>query len=146
MEIDRRAFVASLGGTAAVALMTSEEKADALEHYMEERLDDLVLTQQQGGSTPPKYPTMAELAAADAKRTSMPQRGAGNIFNASGRDGQARGPLPALSGIGRRCSSSSRSGLHRPVTCCRAQHVPSRPACRKRSFSPVCSTTPCSPC
>ena len=66
MEIDRRAFIASLGGTAAVALMTSEEKADALEHYMEERLDELALA-QQGGSTPPSYPTMAEIAAADAQ-------------------------------------------------------------------------------
>ena len=95
MEIDRRAFIASLGGSAAVALMTSEEKADALEHYMEERLDELVLTQQQG-SNPPSYPTMAEIAAADAKRTGV-RRGAGNIFNATGRDGQARGPLPAMS-------------------------------------------------
>ena len=94
MEIDRRAFITSLGGTAAVALMTSEEKADALEHYMEERLDELVLQQQ--GSTPPDYPTMAEIEAANAKRTGV-RRGAGNIFNASGRDGQARGLLPAMS-------------------------------------------------
>ena len=78
-----------------MALMTSEEKADALEHYMEERLDELALA-QQGGSTPPSYPTMAEIAAADAKRTGV-RRGAGNVFNASGRDGQPRGPLPALS-------------------------------------------------
>jgi hypothetical protein len=95
MDIDRRAFIASLGGTAAVALMTSEEKADALEHYMEERLDELALAQQQGGAPKP-YPTMAELEAANAKRTGV-RRGAGNIFNASGRDGEARGPLPALS-------------------------------------------------
>ena len=96
MEIDRRAFIASLGGTAAVALMSSEEKADALEHYMEERLDELALLQQQGGGTPPTYPTMAEIEAANAKRTGV-RRGAGNVFNASGRDGQPRGPLPALS-------------------------------------------------
>ena len=30
MQINRRAFVASLGGTAAVSLMTPDEKADAL--------------------------------------------------------------------------------------------------------------------
>ena len=42
MEIDRRAFIASLGGTAAVALMSSEQKADALEHYMEEQLDETI--------------------------------------------------------------------------------------------------------
>ena len=39
MEIDRRAFVSSLGGAAAVALMTPDQKADALEHYMEEQLE-----------------------------------------------------------------------------------------------------------
>ena len=46
MEIDRRAFIASLGGTTAVALMTSEQKADALEGYMEEQLDQAVAAQQ----------------------------------------------------------------------------------------------------
>ena len=39
---------------------------------------------------------MAEIAATDAKRTGV-RRGAGNVFNASGRDGQPRGPLPGLS-------------------------------------------------
>ena len=42
MEIDRRAFIASLGGTAAVSLMDSEAKADSLEHWMEEQLDEQV--------------------------------------------------------------------------------------------------------
>jgi hypothetical protein len=95
MEIDRRAFIASLGGTAAVALMSSEQKADALEHYMEEQLDELVLA-QQGSNAPAKYPTMAEIEQANAKRTGV-RRGAGNIFNATGRDGQARGLLPKMS-------------------------------------------------
>ena len=39
MHIDRRRFIESLGGATAVALMTSEQKADALEAYMEEELD-----------------------------------------------------------------------------------------------------------
>ena len=39
---------------------------------------------------------MAEIEEANAKRTGV-RRGAGNIFNASGRDGQPRGPLPTLS-------------------------------------------------
>jgi hypothetical protein len=95
VEIDRRAFIASLGGTAAVALMSSEEKADALEHYMEDRLDELIL-EQQGNAQPERYPTMAEIEAANAKRTGV-RRGAGNIFNASGRNGEARGLLPPLS-------------------------------------------------
>ncbi|HUU33549.1 MAG TPA: hypothetical protein VMW48_05770 [Vicinamibacterales bacterium] len=39
MDIDRRAFIASLGGLAVVEAMDSETKAEALEHYMVERLD-----------------------------------------------------------------------------------------------------------
>lgn len=39
MEIDRRAFIASLGGLAVVEAMDSETKAEALEHYMVDKLD-----------------------------------------------------------------------------------------------------------
>ena len=39
MEIDRRAFIASIGGLAVVEAMDSETKAEALEHYMVEKLD-----------------------------------------------------------------------------------------------------------
>ena len=80
MEIDRRAFFASIGGAAAVALMSSSEKADALEHYMEESLDAQVAAQQ-----PTKYPTMAEIAAENEKRPI--RRGVGNLFVAQQRDG-----------------------------------------------------------
>ena len=45
MDIDRRAFIASLGGTAAVGLMDSEAKADALEHWMEDQLDQQAAAQ-----------------------------------------------------------------------------------------------------
>ncbi len=38
MQIDRRAFFASLGGAAAVSLMDPEAKAGALENYMSEQL------------------------------------------------------------------------------------------------------------
>ena len=48
MDIDRRAFIASLGGASAVALMTSEQKADALEAYMEESLDAAVAAGRPG--------------------------------------------------------------------------------------------------
>ena len=51
MEIDRRSFIAGLGGVAAVSAMSSEAKADALEHYMEDRLDAAVAL-QQGGAAP----------------------------------------------------------------------------------------------
>jgi hypothetical protein len=95
MHIDRRRFIESLGGAAAVALMTSEQKADALEHHMEEELDRTVAAIQQG-SEPVKYPTMAEIEATNASRTGV-RRGAGNLFNASNRDGSPRGLLPAMS-------------------------------------------------
>lgn len=39
MEIDRRSFLATLGGTAALEMMSSEAQADELEHYMMETLD-----------------------------------------------------------------------------------------------------------
>ena len=95
MDIDRRAFITSLGGATAVALMTSEQKADALEAYMEEQLDAAVEATQQGGAQP-TYPTMAEIEATNAKRTGV-RRGAGNVFNANGRDGAPRGLLPKMS-------------------------------------------------
>jgi hypothetical protein len=82
-EIDRRAFIASLGGAAAVSLMDSEAKADALEHYSEHMLDDLVAQNQvgatQGGQE--KFPTVAEIEAQIDQRTY--RRGAGNLFASS---------------------------------------------------------------
>ena len=41
MEVDRRAFIASIGGAAVVATMDHEAKAEALEHYMEDKLDEI---------------------------------------------------------------------------------------------------------
>ena len=57
MEINRRKFFASVGGAAAVALMTSEQKADALEHFMEEELEEYALEQARQAGV---YPTVAE--------------------------------------------------------------------------------------
>ena len=91
MEIDRRAFIASLGGASAVALMTSEQKADALEAYMEETLDAAVAGQQTE-----KYPTVAEIEERNARMLGV-RRGGGNLFNATNRDGSPRGLLPAMS-------------------------------------------------
>jgi hypothetical protein len=75
MEVDRRAFIASLGGTAAVSLMDHEAKAEALEHWMEERLDEAV--EQQGGAER-KFPSVAELEAQLENRKY--RRGVGNLF------------------------------------------------------------------
>ena len=81
MEIDRRAFIASLGGTAAVSLMDSEAKADALEHWMEEQLDEQVAANQEA-----KFPTVAEIEAQIETRNY--RRGAGSLFVSSARQRQ----------------------------------------------------------
>ena len=39
LKLDRRLFIASLGGAAAVSMMSDEAKADALEDAMSEALD-----------------------------------------------------------------------------------------------------------
>ena len=79
MEIDRRAFFASLGGVAAVNLMDHEAKAEALEHYMEERLNEMVAA--QAGQTAQKFPTVQEIE--DQITTRTYRRGAGNLFVAT---------------------------------------------------------------
>jgi hypothetical protein len=89
MEVDRRAFIASLGGTAAVSLMDHEAKAEAMEHWMEERLDEAVAQQ---GATPQKFPSVAELDAAIETRTY--RRGAGNLFVNGGRNVKKLEPIP----------------------------------------------------
>ena len=40
MELDRRAFLASVGGLAVIEAMDPEARAEALEHYMMEKLDE----------------------------------------------------------------------------------------------------------
>jgi hypothetical protein len=40
MEVDRRAFLATLGSAAAIEAMPSEARAEALEHYMSDVLDE----------------------------------------------------------------------------------------------------------
>jgi hypothetical protein len=85
LEIDRRAFIASLGGAAAVAAMDHEARADALEHYAEETLDELVAQNQAGGAQPERFPTVAELEAQVSTRPT--RRGVGSLFVAGGRGG-----------------------------------------------------------
>ena len=88
MDIDRRAFIASLGGTAAVSLMDHEAKAEAMEHWMEERLDEAV---EQGGAQQ-KFPTVAELDAQIENRTY--RRGVGNLFIARNGNVKKLEPMP----------------------------------------------------
>ena len=89
MEVDRRAFIASLGGAAAVSLMDHEAKAEALEHYMEEKLDEMVAAQQ-----PEKFPTVAEIEAQIETRPF--RRGAGSVFTGRGGENVKKlQPMPA---------------------------------------------------
>ncbi len=76
MQIDRRAFIASLGGTAAVNLMSDEAQADALEEFMSARLNEAVAAQTAPAAT--QFPTAAELEAQIDTRPT--RRGVGNLF------------------------------------------------------------------
>lgn len=92
IEIDRRAFIASLGGAAAVSLMSHEAKADALEHYLEDRLYAQASGNNNGGSGAREFPTTLEVY--DAIPTRHYRRGVGGLFlNTSGEN---IGHLPAL--------------------------------------------------
>jgi hypothetical protein len=78
MEIDRRLFIASLGGAAAVASMDPEAKADALEDYMTEELG----ASADDDKAAPKFPSVADIEAQIETRPF--RRGAGGLF-VSGR-------------------------------------------------------------
>ena len=56
LAIDRRKFIASLGGAAAVGLMSHEARADALEEVLLAQLDT---GQRPGNSSPVPTPTAA---------------------------------------------------------------------------------------
>jgi hypothetical protein len=87
MEIDRRAFFASLGGVAAISMMDAEARADALEDYMSEQLD--AAAPQQGGA---KFPTAAEIEAQIDSRGY--RRGAGSLFVAQQGNVKQLAPMP----------------------------------------------------
>ena len=84
LDIDRRAFIASLGGASAVAAMSSEAKADALEDRQQSLLN---------AAAAEKFPAKAEL---DAQIETRPyRRGVGNLFVAT-RGGNVKrlAPMP----------------------------------------------------
>jgi hypothetical protein len=79
MNADRRAFIASVGGSAALACMGPSGKADALEAFLQQRLNEEA--QQSGGpGATRKFPTVAELEAEIDK--APVRRGVGNLFAA----------------------------------------------------------------
>jgi hypothetical protein len=92
IEIDRRDFIASLGGVAAVSFMSHEAKADALEEELNKRLE---LAQAETASAPERFPTIAELEAQIPTRSY--RRGVGVSFLNTEPGGKVAllPPLPA---------------------------------------------------
>jgi len=95
VEIERGAFIAELGGPAAVKLMSDEARADALEDYSIRALDEAIEDVQssaEAATAPEKFPTAAEVAARDEGRPY--RRGVGNLF-ASRSPTKRLEPMPA---------------------------------------------------
>src|SRR5262245_40433226 len=98
INIDRRAFIASLGGAAVVSRMSHEARADALEDYSIRTLDAAVEEAQgnasgQRGGTPATFPTAAEIES--RIEGSPSRRGAGNLFVGGARGVSRLEPMPA---------------------------------------------------
>src|SRR5580704_1970524 len=96
MEIDRRAFFAFLGGPAAVAAMSHEARADALEHYMAFQLNqsksgDAKAADAKAGEKK-TFPTAAEIEAQIETRSN--RRGVGNLFLSSTGHVKKLPPMP----------------------------------------------------
>jgi hypothetical protein len=90
MELDRRAFFASVGGAAALSLMDSEAKADALEHHMMMQFQAAAAIPGTGGTQ--KFPTVAEI---DAQIETRPaRRGVGNLFTSVRGNVKKLPPMP----------------------------------------------------
>jgi hypothetical protein len=94
---DRRDFIASLGGAAAVSLMSHEARADALEHALMGHTNGTALAMAAAapaaaaGTATAKFPTVAEL---EAQIPDLPRRrGTGSILFAADTDG---GKIPLL--------------------------------------------------
>ena len=90
MQIDRRLFITSLGGAAAVKAMSHEAKAEALESYMIQQLNPA------GSQTgPQKFPTAAQVEA--QIETRFYRRGVGNLFLTTQPDTKVKKltPMPA---------------------------------------------------
>ena len=101
MQIDRRHFIASLGGAAAVKLMSHEAKAEALEAYMIQQLNPAA-----SQAAPKKFPTAADIEAQIETRSY--RRGVGNLVpdNPAGRQSEEACADAGEANAGRLSSSS----------------------------------------
>src|SRR6058998_3084396 len=77
MQLDRRHFITSLGGAAAVKLMSAEAKAEALESYMMQQLNNSA-SGSAATAAKPKFPKAADVEAQIETRSY--RRGVGNLF------------------------------------------------------------------
>ena len=94
MEIDRRAFFAGLGGAVAVAAMTPEQKADALEEHMMRKLDQAAAQgQPSANGAVEKFPTVAQVEAQIETRRN--RQGVGNLFLSPTGNVKRLPPMPA---------------------------------------------------
>jgi hypothetical protein len=95
LQLDRREFIAALGGSAAIGMMSHEARADALEDALLAQNADAprrAMTEppSTAGAAQQPYPTVAEIAA---RVPELPRRsGTGAIFF----NAQAGGKLPLL--------------------------------------------------
>src|SRR5581483_7560204 len=91
MEFDRKTFLASLGGAAALNLMSDEAKADALEDHMLFQLNQA--SSLTGPARPgEKFPTAAEVEAQIETRPT--RRGVGNLFASARGNVKKLQPMP----------------------------------------------------
>jgi hypothetical protein len=92
IDIDRRDFIASLGGVAAVGLMNHETRADEIEDELNRRLQLAQAPVQAAESS--GFPTAAEVDAQIATRSY--RRGTGrNFLNTDGENVARLPPMPA---------------------------------------------------
>ncbi len=84
MEIDRRAFIASLGGAAVVDAMCPEAKAEALEHHLSDLLDESLGFSHHGAEQVVPAPPEATV-----------RRGAGSLFTPQGPQNERKMPVLA---------------------------------------------------
>lgn len=95
MDIDRKAFIESLGGAKGASRMDSEARADALESHMMAELNSAIAAKKSGEATPPKkYPTAAEV---EAQIETHPYRAGVGFMMVSRSGGNVKklAPMPA---------------------------------------------------
>ena len=83
MEVDRRAFMASVGGVAAAELLSPEDRAEAVEHFMSTEIDRWYIDEfGETGALSPIRPPRYQQGGGGQQAPEGPQmaRGTGRIF------------------------------------------------------------------